>query len=124
MENISFDNGLSGISRVAKQQKHDAFPKSKTALKPSGGNVVEHFWKALELGKTFEHQERDFAIKIPGILLALTPDEHFVMTGRALSFMKSCGVIAPEIKKAAQVLQESKSLQEELLILRNTLLPA
>ncbi|PJE80930.1 hypothetical protein CI610_00088 [invertebrate metagenome] len=124
MDAISFNNGLSSISRVNDDLKNGDFPKSKSTLKPNGDHVVAHFWKALDLGKTFEYREKQFALNISGMNQSLTPEEYFAMTDKTLSFMKRHEAIGPEIKKAMAVIAESKALQEELLMLRNVLLPA
>ncbi|OED50119.1 hypothetical protein ACH42_01370 [Endozoicomonas sp. (ex Bugula neritina AB1)] len=122
MASISFDNGISSVSRISSDMVDKDFPKSKSSMKPSGENIPEEFRKVLEMNKTFAHRELQFATKVSGQNIVLTPEEHHMMTDMAISVLGKHIKAGPEIKVALAILQESKALQEELMMSRNVLL--
>ncbi len=122
MPAISFDSGITGISRISKELVDKDFPKSKTSFKPSGKNVAAHFWKALEMGRTFQNREMRFAIQVPKHNQSLSPEEHHMMTDMALTIFNKHKNDGPEIKAALAVMEESKELQVHLMMSRNVLL--
>ena len=122
MSPISFDSGITGVSRVNSALIDTDFPKSKASFKPSGENVIAHFWKALDMGKTFQNRELKFATNFAEQNNALSPEEHHMMTDMALTILQRHENEGPEIKKALAVFRESKELQEFLLMSRNILL--
>ena len=122
MSPISFDNGITSVSRVNSALVDKDFPKSKASFKPSGENVIAHFWKALDMGKTFQNRELKFATNFSDQNITLSPEEHHMMTDMALSVLKRHASDGPEIKKALAVFEESKELQEFLMMNRNILL--
>ena len=122
MSAISFDNGISSVSRTNSALIDKDFPKSKTSLKPTGKTVIAHFWKALDMGRSFQNRELRFATNIAGQNLSMTPEEHHMMTDMALSVLNRHVNDGPEIKQALAVLKESKELQEYLMMSRNILL--
>ena len=119
---VSFNNGLSSISRVASEMVDKDFPKDKSSFKPSGESITAHFWKALEMGRTFQNREKNFAMSVKSSSLSLSPDEHHMMTNMALSIFEKHKDEGPEYQKALEVLQESKELQEMLMMSRNILI--
>ena len=122
MASISFDNGISSVSRISSDIVDQDFPKSKSSMKPSGEHVPAHFWKVLDMNRTFEHRELRFATNVAEKALSLTPEEHHMMTDMAISVLGRHVNDGPEIKSALAILEESKSLQEELMMSRNVLL--
>ena len=122
MASISFDAGISGVSRISSDIVDKDFPKSKSSLKPSGEHVPAHFWKVLDMNRTFENRELRFATNVSEKILALSPEEHHMMTDMAISVLDRHINDGPEIKPALAILQESKALQEELMMSRNVLL--
>lgn len=122
MSPISFDSGITGVSRLNNTQIDKDFPKSKASFKPSGGNVIAHVWKALDMDRTFQSREFKFATSFVDQNQPLSPEEHHMMTDMALSVLKRHTNDGPEIKKALAVFEESKELQEFLLMSRNILL--
>lgn len=118
---ISFDTGISGVSRVNDALIDKDFPKSKAAFKPSGDNVTAHLWKELGMGRSFENRELKFATQIPGINYAPSPEEHHMMTDMALAILLRRAESDPAMKPAIAVLKESKELQEYLMMTRNIL---
>ena len=121
MDAVSFTNGLSGISTVRSDLVDSDFPKSKSAFKPSGENVIAYTWQALDFDRTFEHREMRFALTLPDFGDPLTPVEHNAMTNRALELLEQHFDKGAEVKNAYDVLQESKELQNALKISRNVL---
>ncbi len=121
MDAVSFTNGLSGISTVRSELVDSDFPKSKSAFKPSGENVIAYTWRALDFGRTFEHREMRFALNLPDFGEPLSPVEHNAMTNMALDLLQQHIDKGPEIKNALAVLKESKDLQDALKISRNVL---
>ena len=136
MSAISFDNGLSGISRISSDVIDKDFPKSKSSMKPSGEHVPAHFWKVLDMHRTFKNREFRFATNVSGQHVSLTPEEHYMMTARMISYLKK--LIAFNQKKknskgkpknldaiaaALAIFEESQAFQEELMMSRNVLLP-
>ena len=117
---VSFNNGLSGISRVFADTVNEDFPKHKS-FKPSGESIPVHFWHALEMGRTFQHLEKKFATDVHSSSLSLSPDEHHMMTNMALSLFEKQKNEGVEYQNALEVLQESKELQEMLMMSRNIL---
>ncbi len=122
MASISFDNGISGVSRVSSEIIDKDFPKTKSSMKPSGEHVPAQFWKILEMNRTFANRELIFATNVAGKNLTLSPEEHHMMTDMAISVLSRHIKDGPEISPALAILQESKSLQEELMMSRNVLL--
>ena len=118
---VSFNSGLSGISRVAADAVDKDFPKDKSSFKPSGESIPAHFWTALEMSRTFQNREKRFAMNVDSSSLSLTPDEHHMMTNLALAIFEKHKNESPEFQKALDVLQESKELQEMLMMSRNIL---
>ena len=118
---VSFNSGLSGISRVAADVVDKDFPKDKSSFKPSGESITAHFWQALEMGRTFQNREKRFAMNVDSSSLALSPDEHHMMTNLALKIFEQHKNEGPEYQKALEVLQESRELQEMLMMSRNIL---
>ncbi|MDP0562696.1 MAG: hypothetical protein QS721_10385 [Candidatus Endonucleobacter sp. (ex Gigantidas childressi)] len=122
MDAISFTNGLSSISTVRRDNSDNDFPKSKSALRTPGENVVAYTWRALEYGKTFENREMRFALSPSSEAgQILTPEEHKAMTNLALSELLKHVSKGSEIEQALGILQESKELQESLQMSRNVL---
>lgn len=118
---VSFKNGLSGISFVNNDFIDKDFPKDKSSFKPSGKSIAAHFWKALEMGRTFQDREKKFALNLTEKAPSLSPDEHNMMTDMALSLLRKHAEEWPEAKAALAVLKESKELQEYLTMTRNVL---
>lgn len=118
---VSFKSGLSGISFVDSTMVDKDFPKDKSTFKPSGESISAHFWKALEMGRTFQNREKRFALSTNELQQTLTPEEHHMMTDMALNVLNQHINEGPEIKKALDVLKESKELQEYLMMTRNVL---
>ncbi|MDD7804299.1 MAG: hypothetical protein PUP46_01760 [Endozoicomonas sp. (ex Botrylloides leachii)] len=121
MDGISFDSGLSGISRLQRELVDNDFPKFKSAFKTSGDNVVAYTWRALEYGKTFENREMRFALSLSDHYQVLTPDEHNAMTISAINTFQQYLKDAPEMTAALAVLTESMELRQALQISRNVL---
>lgn len=119
---VSFNSGLSSITRVSDDLVNKDFPKDKSSFKPSGESVTVHFWKALDMGRTFQNREKRFAMNIDSNAPSLSPDEHHMMTNMALKIFEQHKYESPEYRKALEVLQESKKLQELLMISRNILI--
>ena len=118
---VSFNNGLSGISRVRDDFDEKDFPKDKSSFKPSGESIAAHFWKALDMGRTFQNRERKYALSLSEKSQALSPDEHHMMVNMALNVLEKHRNEGPEIQAALNVLKESKELLEYLMITRNVL---
>ncbi len=118
---VSFNNGLSGISRVRGDSGQRDFPKDKSSFKPSGESIRAHFWKALDMGRTFQNRERKYALSLSEKTQALSPDEHHMMVNMALKVLEKHLDQGPEIQEALSVLKESKELLEYLMITRNVL---
>ena len=118
---VSFNNGLSGISRIAADTVDKDFPRDKSSFKPSGESITAHFWQALELGRTFQNREKRFAMNVESSSLSLSPEEHHMMTSMALKILEANKSKGPEIARALDVLQESRELQEYLMMGRNIL---
>ena len=83
---VSFNSGLSSISRVANDIVDRDFPKDKSSFKPSGESITAHFWQALEMGRTFQNREKRFAMNLESSSQSLSPEEHHMMTNMALKF--------------------------------------
>ena len=118
---VSFNSGLSGISRIGSDVLDQNYPRDNSSFKPSGDSITAHFWEALDMGKTFQSREKRFAISINEQEPSLSPDEHHMMTDMALNILEKHINVGPEIKKALEVLQESKELQKYLMMTRNVL---
>lgn len=117
---ISFNSGLSSISRIAEDIVDKDFPKDKSSFKPSGESITAYFWQALEMGRTFQNREKRFAMNVESSQ-SLSPEEHHMMTSMALKILDQHKNKGPEISKALEVLQESRELQEYLMMSRNIL---
>lgn len=129
MSPVSFDSGISSISRLNNTQVSSDFPKSKTALKPSGEKVEAYFWKALDMGRNFQSREMRFATRVPEQNTSMTPEEHHMMTNMALTLLNSRIRKEPEnsetavvLKQALSVFQEARENQEYLMMCRNVLI--
>lgn len=122
MASISFDSGISGVSRINEALVDKDFPKSKAAFKPSGETVTAHLWKELGMGQSFENRELKFATQVSGQNYAPSPEEHHMMTDMALAILLRRGENDPAMKPAITVLKESKELQEYLMMTRNILI--
>ncbi|KEQ18880.1 type III secretion apparatus assembly protein SctX [Endozoicomonas numazuensis] len=118
---VSFKSGLSGISFVNSDFIDKDFPKDKSSFKPSGDSISAHFWKALEMGRTFQNREKKYALSLTEKSPSLSPDEHHMMRDMALSLLSKKAEEWPEVKAALDVLKESKELQEYLTMTRNVL---
>jgi hypothetical protein len=118
---VSFKSGLSSISFVNSDFIDKDFPKDKSSFKPSGENIAAHFWKALDMGRTFQNRERKYALSLSEKALPLSPEEHHMMTDMALKVLGKHINEWPEAKAALAVLKESKELQESLMMSRNVL---
>ncbi|WP_252178946.1 hypothetical protein [Endozoicomonas sp. 4G] len=118
---VSFKNGLSGISFVNSDFIDKDFPKDKSSFKPSGASVSAHFWKTLEFGRTYEDRQKTYALTLSENAPSLSPAEHNMMTDIALTLLSKHAEEWPEAKAALAVLKESKELQEYLTMTRNIL---
>ncbi|AMO57823.1 hypothetical protein GZ77_12955 [Endozoicomonas montiporae] len=118
---VSFNSGLSSISRVADDVVDKDFPKDKSSFKPSGEGITAYFWTALEMGRTFQNREKRFAMSVDSSKLSLSPDEHHMMTNMALAIFEKHKDESPKYQKALDVLKESRELQEMLMMSRNIL---
>ena len=121
MDGIFFANGLSGISTLQKELSDSDFPRQKSAFKPSGDHVVAYIWRALDYGKTFEHREMRFALNLQNYNQVLSPDEHSLMTLKAIKTLKQHDQGIAEIRNALLVLEEAMALRTALQMSRNAL---
>ncbi|WOG29335.1 hypothetical protein [Endozoicomonas sp. 8E] len=118
---VSFKNGLSGISFVNNDFIDKDFPKDKSSFKPSGEGISAQLWKALELGRNYQNREKKYALGLTEKAPSLSPDEHHMMTDMAMSLLSKHAEEWPEAKAALAILKESKELQEYLTMTRNVL---
>ncbi|WP_422134860.1 hypothetical protein [Endozoicomonas sp. ALD040] len=118
---VSFKNGLSGISFINNDFIDKDFPKNKSSFKPSGKGISAELWKALELGRNYQNREKKYALGLTEKTPSLSPDEHHMMTDMAMSLLSKHAEEWPEAKAALAVLKESKELQEYLTMTRNVL---
>ena len=122
MASISFDSGISSISRISSDIVDQDFPKSKSSMKPSGEHVPAHFWKVLDMNRSFANRELRFATEFAERFFSLTPEEHHMMTDKAISALSTHLGDGPEIEPALRELEAIKQLQAELMMSRNVLL--
>ncbi len=128
-ESVSFGNGISGISRVSTTQTHSGYPESKSNFQPSGEKVVDHTWRALDMGRNLGSREQRFATNISNQNNYSSPEEHQRFTEEAKKFLSSFiqqqpddSVNAKVMKDALTVIEKAKSDSDYLMMCRNVLI--
>lgn len=126
---VSFSNGISGISRIDSASIHSDFPKSKSNFKPSGVNVLDHTWLALEKNRNYLKREFDFATDVSGQNIYSSPEEHYRFTQEAIDSLSAFIGQLPEnnsntkiMKEALSVIEKAKADSEYLMMCRNVLI--
>ncbi len=129
VDSVSFNVGISGVSRLAEPEKSSVLPRTKSEMKPSGKKVVNHFHKTVCSPHNLLSIEFKFATKLSGPEFFSSPDEHYLFTKQAIDSMSSYinklpknSLEAKKMQLALNVIETAKADSEYLMMCRNVLI--